>query len=167
MADLSIRKAGLADVPAIHRLIQEASKSVPVIPRSQYEIYSTLRDFFVYDDGNGCQGCCALHITWHDLAEIKSLVVVEAARGAGAGRRLIEACLEEARALCISRVFALTSIPDFFLKIGFSETQKETLPQKIWGECVRCPKFPNCDETAVAIDTGVRLCVDIPLPVLT
>ncbi|MBN1867196.1 N-acetyltransferase [Candidatus Sumerlaeota bacterium] len=167
MANAHIRKAGLADVPAIHGLIQEASKTVPVIPRSQFEIYSMLRDFFVFDEGRGCQACCALHITWHDLAEVKSLVVDESLRGRGIGRDLVQACLDEARTLQVSQVFALTNVTDFFLKMGFSRTEKENLPQKIWGECVRCPKFPNCDETAVILDTGATLDTDIPLPRLT
>jgi len=151
----TIRKALPSDVPAIHRLIDEASKVVPVIPRSHFEIYADLRDFFVFDEGNGAQACCALHITWHDLAEVKSLVVAEALRGRGIGRRLVEAAVEEARALGIARVFALTNVADFFKRLGFVPADKHTLPQKIWGECVRCPRFPDCDEVAVIFHTGV------------
>jgi len=150
----AIRKARTADVPAIHRLIEDASKTVPVIARSHFELYQTLRDFHVWDEGRGVQGCCALHVTWHDLAEVKSLVVDEALRGRGVGRALVLTCVEEARTLDLPRVFALTAIPDFFAKLGFVRVERDTLPHKIWGECVRCPKFPNCDETAVTLDTG-------------
>ncbi|HUT24680.1 MAG TPA: N-acetyltransferase [Sumerlaeia bacterium] len=154
MPNNAIRKASLADVPTIHRLIAEAAKTTPVIPRSQAEIYETLRDLFVYDEGDGVRGCCALHITWKDLAEVKSLAVDPAFHGRGIGSALARACLEEARSFGLPRVFALTAIPEFFTRLGFDRIEKSELPHKIWGECVRCPKFPDCDEEAVLIQLG-------------
>jgi amino-acid N-acetyltransferase len=153
MSEPTIRKARLDDVPLIHNLIMEASKKAAVIPRSQAELYETLRDFFVCDEGNGPVGCCALHITWQDLAEVKSLAVREEFRGKGIARALVNACLEEGRVFGVARIFALTAVADFFLKIGFVKIPKEELPQKVWGECVRCPKFPNCDEDAILYRT--------------
>jgi amino-acid N-acetyltransferase len=156
MPDDAIRKARPADVPAIHRLIDAASKDQPVIPRTHFEIYASLRDFLVYDDGRGAQGCVALHITWHDLAEVRSLVVDAALRGRGIGKRLTLAAVEEAKSLGLARVFALTNVADFFRKLGFVETDRHELPQKIWKDCVACPRFPDCDETAVLYLTGVK-----------
>lgn len=147
-----IRKAALADVPAIHKMLSAAARDSSIIPRSKAEIYETLRDFHVVDAGDGCQGCCALHITWEDLAEVKSLAVADALKGQGYGRALVAACLEEARAYGLPKVFALTGIPDFFVRMGFRLIEKSELPHKVWGECVRCPKFPDCDEEAVRID---------------
>ena len=167
MPDVAIRKARPADVPAIHDLIEAAAETVPVIRRSHFELYSMLRDFVVCDDDAGVGGCCALHVTWHDLAEVKSLVVGESLRGRGVGTRLVEACVDEARQIGIARVFALTDSPGFFDRLGFAEIEKHELPHKIWGECVRCSKFPDCDETAVMLDTGVPAATSPDMPRLT
>jgi amino-acid N-acetyltransferase len=152
MPERSIRKARLDDVLTIHNLLVEAAKSTPVIARSQAALYETLRDFYVFDEGEGVLGCCALHITWGDLAEIKSLSVDDACQGRGVGKVLVEACLEEARGLRLQRVFALTAVVRFFEKLGFRLIDKHDLPHKVWGDCMNCPKFPDCDESAVQIN---------------
>ena len=90
-----------------------------------------------------------LHIAWSDLAEVKSLAVSEEHRRQGLGEALVKACLEEAGRLRIPNIFALTYVKAFFEKCGFVEEDKSTLPHKIWGECYRCPKFPDCDESAL------------------
>jgi amino-acid N-acetyltransferase len=146
---LTIRKAKIADIRSIHRLINEYAKKGEMIPRSLNDLYENIRDVFVCEDGGDIKGACALHILWEDLAEIRSLSVKPDSQGAGIGRRLVRACMKEAEKLGIKRIFALTYHADFFKKIGFAEIDKSELPQKIWGECLRCPKFPECDETAV------------------
>jgi len=123
-----------------------------MLPRSLNEIYENLRDYAVMVNASAPDtilGCCALHVTWNDLAEIKSLAVSEAAQGRGVGRQLVEHCVAEARELMISRVFALSYKPGFFEKLGFVRIDKEQLPRKIWGECVNCSKFMECDETCL------------------
>ena len=108
-----------------------------------------VRDFFIYEADNVVLGCCALHVTWVDLAEIKSLAVADEAQGKGIGRRLLDACLEDARRLAIEKVFALTYKSEFFQKMGFQQIEKRELPHKVWLECVQCVKFPDCNEVAV------------------
>jgi len=161
-----IRKANPRDVPVIYKYIDNASRTARVIARTHYELYANVRDFFVFDEGNGVQGCCALHVTWHDLAEVKSLVVDPSLRGRGIGKYLVEAALDEARELKLQRVFALTNVEGFFQKLGFQIVDKHELPQKIWGECVRCPNFPDCDEIAVVYHTGIPADSSISLPTL-
>ncbi len=118
------------------------------------ELYDHLRDYFILDSepGHNFQGVCGLGICWEDLAEIKGLAVAEEARGRGFGARLVEACLEEARVLGLKKVFTLTYVPQFFEKLGFEEVKKSNLPHKIWMDCMKCPKFPDCDETALMIE---------------
>lgn len=154
MIDLYVRKARMQDVKTIHSLLMERAKLHELLPRSFSELYSHLRDFFVLADKNGPEvyGCCALSITWEDLAEVRSLVVDTSARNGGWGRRLLEACLSEAVTLGIYRVFTLTYIPDFFAKQGFRLVEKDVLPQKVWADCIHCVKFPECDEIAMLMD---------------
>jgi amino-acid N-acetyltransferase len=101
---------------------------------------------------NRIYGVCGLGICWEELAEIRSLAVSVDEQGKGFGSRLVMACLEEARSLGLSKVFALTYVPGFFVRFGFKEVEKLVLPHKIWADCLKCHKFPNCDETAVMLD---------------
>lgn len=149
-----IRKAKIPDVRAIHTLLlrQEDHESL-VLPRSFSQLYSHLRDFFVVEEDGEIIGCVALSITWADLAEIRSLVVSKDSRGSGLGRKLVEAALSEALTLGIYSIFTLTEVPGFFERMGFAYTEMENLNQKIWADCLNCPRFPDlCNETAMTIE---------------
>lgn len=149
---VKIRKAMMKDAKKIHAVIKDRTRDAMVLPRPLNSIYSHLRDFFVAESPEGeILGCCALAISWDNLAEVRSLVVVPEARGANIGARMVEACLQEALALGINEVFALTNIDKFFAKLGFEETDKNILPQKIWADCINCPLFPDCDEVPMVI----------------
>jgi len=142
----------MEDVEAIHALVTEFARRDSMLPRSRAELYDSLRDYQVAVAAGRVVGCGALVIAWKNLGEIRSLAVAEEFQRQGTGRRLVEACLAEARRLGIQRVFALTNHPAFFKHLGFVPVAKETLPHKIWADCIKCPKFPDCDEEAVAID---------------
>ncbi len=146
---MKIRKARISDIKNIHKLVNEFAKKEEMLPRSLNDLYESMRDIFIYENNGDIKGVCALHILWDDLAEIRSLAVAEGARGKGIGKKLLNICLKEAKQLGVKRVFALTYQPDFFKKHGFMDIDKAKLPQKIWGDCLRCPRFPECDEDAV------------------
>lgn len=147
-----VRKARLTDVKDIYKLIEIFAAKGEMLHRPLTDIYDDLRDFYVYEENGAVIGTCALHICWDDIGEIRSLTVIENAAGKGIGRLLLNACIDEARSLGIPKVFALTYKPGFFEKMGFKPIVKEALPHKVWGECIRCFKFPNCDENAVIIE---------------
>jgi amino-acid N-acetyltransferase len=98
-------------------------------------------------------GTCAIHVSWENLAEIRSLAVEAGFTKKGVGRALVENCLAEAKELGISRVFVLTYKKDFFEKRGFGVIDKADLPHKIWSDCLKCVEFPNCDEIAMIKET--------------
>lgn len=152
--NLHIRKASLGDVKKIHRLLMDWADRRMLLPRPLTQLYTHLRDFFVIcsinDQGEETLlGCCALTIFWEDLAEIRSLAVNPETCGLGLGRLLMDAAVAEARELGLARLFALTYQEAFFVKMGFSVVSKDSLPQKVWTDCINCPQFPNCDEIAV------------------
>ena len=150
-----IKKAAIQDVSEIHSLLLKYSKYGGILPRSYSELYSHLRDFFVLVRRKDLKvrGCCALTITWSNLAEIRSLVVDESCRGMGWGKRLVDTCLSEALTLGIYKVFVLTTVPEFFRKLGFKEINRDLLPQKVWSDCMKCPKFPDaCDEIPMIME---------------
>jgi amino-acid N-acetyltransferase len=147
---MKIRKAKTKDVKAIHRLVNSFAEKHEMIPRSLNDLYENLRDLLVCEEDGNIRGACALHVLWDDLAEIRSLAVQKEAHRKGVGRLLVRKALRDAKALGVERVFALTYHPEYFMKsFGFREIDKASLPQKIWGDCLRCHKFPECDETAV------------------
>jgi len=144
-----IEKAKIEDAKDIQKLINHFAERGDMLPRPLSEIYETMRDFFVVRMGNQIVACAALHIAWSDMAEIKSLAVDTPHQKTHIGENLVKACLNEAKELGIQNVFVLTYAKHFFEKCGFVEKDRASLPHKIWGECYRCPKFPNCDETAM------------------
>ncbi|MCS7164464.1 MAG: N-acetyltransferase [Thermodesulfovibrio sp.] len=152
---MKIRKATVSDVKSIHRLINEFAKKGEMLPRSLNELYENIRDFLIAEENGEIKGVCALHILWEDLAEIRSLAVKKDSQKKGIGSLLVKKSLNEAKKLGVKRVFVLTYIPEFFKKKGFKEFDKSKLPQKIWGDCIRCPKFPECDEVALIYEIKV------------
>jgi amino-acid N-acetyltransferase len=145
-----IRKAIIGDVGRIQALVNHYASKETMLGLSLSEIYDQIRDFTVAEGPRrSLIGVCALHVIWDDLAEIRSLAVDPKIRRRGVGRSLVEHCLEEARGLQIPKVFALTYQAEFFRRIGFERVDKGELPHKVWRDCLKCTKFPNCDETAV------------------
>jgi len=147
-----IRKAAINDVKDIQELINFYAKKDKMLPRSVNELYENIRDFFVYEKNGKVAGGVALHISWEDLAEIKSLAVAESKQKQKIGTALVDAGLEDAKRLKVKRVFALTYVPKFFEKLGFKKVEHSELPHKIWSECIRCVKFPDCEEVALVKD---------------
>jgi amino-acid N-acetyltransferase len=146
---LVLEKAKISDAPQIHKLVNCFAEKGDMLPRALSEIYENVRDFFIVREKGKVIACAALHIYWSDLAEIRAVAVNEDSRNQGMGAYLVETCLEEARELGIPAVFCLTYKSAFFEKSGFCKVDKTELPRKIWAECYRCPKFPDCDEVSL------------------
>ena len=147
-----IRKATIEDIKDMQELINFYAKADRMLPRSLNELYENIRDFFIYEEDGKVFGCCALHVAWENLAEIKSLAVDESKQKKGIGAMLVKQALEDAKKLKVKKVFALTYVPLFFEKLGFKRIEHAELPHKIWSECIKCIKFPDCAENALALD---------------
>lgn len=146
---MNIRKAKIKDSIQIQKLINNYADQNKMLPRSISEIYENIRDFWVVEEDNNIAGCVAFHVIWEDLGEVKSLAVSKQCTSKGIGKQLIEKCIEDAKQLEVKKVFALTYIPKYFENFGFKEIPKENLPHKIWSECIKCAKFPDCGEIAM------------------
>lgn len=147
-----IRKAQIADVKDIQKLLMTFANRGDMLSRSLSELYESLRDFYVVEEEGVILGVAALHVVWEDLAEVRSVAVVEDSGRRGIGSRLVQACIAEAREIGLKRIFCLTYKPEFFAKHGFRLVDKAELPHKVWGDCIKCPKFPDCDENAMILD---------------
>jgi amino-acid N-acetyltransferase len=148
-ADMKVDRARVTDANSMHRLISHFADKGEMLPRALSEIYDGIRDYFVVRKGGRLIGCAALQVTWADLAEVRSLAVDEKEQNQKIGSLLIQACLNDAKELGIPKVFCLVRKPAFFKRHGFRSIDKKELPQKVWAECYRCPKFPDCDEVAL------------------
>lgn len=159
----AIRKAKISDATKIKKTVDTYAKKEVMLFRPIYAVYADIRDFFVAEKSGKIIGCCALNILGKEykpgrhgsvLAEVKSLAVLDKYQGKGVGTKLVQSCIKEARKMEIEKLFALTIEPnlEFFKKMGFKETKKSKLPQKIWQECANCPRFPKeCNEIALTL----------------
>ena len=147
-----IRAATIADVPTIHYLLETYAAKGNLLPRSINELYRHLRDFFVIEVNGKIAAIGALEIFTEDLGEVRSLVVADEFERRGLGRLMVQRIVAEARQIGLRRLMALTYVPAFFHKLDFQTVGIDTLPEKVWGVCVKCYKFNNCDETAVVLE---------------
>lgn len=144
-----LRKATITDIKPIQALINGFARQDLMLPRSLNELYENIRDFWVVEHQGRLCASAALHISWDDLAEIKSVAVSKSLQRTGVGSRLVKACIEEAATLGVKKLFVLTYQPEFFRSLGFKKISHSALPHKVWAECINCPKFPGCDEIAL------------------
>lgn len=150
---MKIRKATLKDIPQIYKIINDFSSQDLMLPRSLNQLYENIRDFWVCENNGKVYGCCSLHVIWKDLAEIRSLAVIQSEQNKGIGTKLVETALKEAEDLKIEKIFTLTKLIKFFEKFGFKKVSKKALPRKIWSECINCHKFPDyCDEVPLVLE---------------
>lgn len=147
-----LRKAQISDVKEIQKLLTYFAGRGDMLSRSLSELYESLRDFYIIEEDGKLLGTSALHIVWEDLAEIRSVAVSEDAGRRGIGTKVVQACIDEGREIGLRRLFCLTYKPDFFAKFGFRIVDKSELPHKVWGDCMKCVKFPDCDEIAMILD---------------
>ena len=149
---LTVRQATMRDVDAMLEIINEYASKGMMLPRTKLSVCENLQSFVVAHDGESVVGVAGLHILWEDLAEIRSLAISERAQGMGAGKKLVLHLVEQCRMLGIKRVLALTYQKAFFEKCGFWIVAKESLPQKVWKDCINCSKLPMCDEIAMIFE---------------
>ena len=151
---VKVEKARISDIKQMHKLINDYANKGEMLARPLSELYESIRDFLVIREEERVVACAALHVSWEDLAEIRSVAVAEDKKMTGLGASLVKACVKEAEALGIKDVFCFTYKPEFFKRQGFADIEKTELPRKVWTDCFRCPKFPNCDEIALIYHTG-------------
>ena len=146
---MTIRQATMSDVDQMLEIVNQYAQQGLMLPRTKLSVCENLQSFVVAHDGQDVLGVAGLHILWEDLAEIRSLAISENAKGMGVGKRLVLHLVEQCKKLGINRVLALTYQKEFFDKCGFHIVAKETLPQKVWKDCINCSKLPMCDEIAM------------------
>ncbi len=149
-----VRKAEIADVPAMHSIINHYAEEQLMLPKTRLQLYENLRDYSVAVDPSDARtvlGCGALHFYWEDLAEIRAVSVLPDLKQTGIGTRIVEALIEEGRSYGLERIFVFTYVPQFFGRFGFVQVEHRIMPLKVYNECFHCPKFNTCDELAMVL----------------
>lgn len=147
--ETTIRRARLDDATTIHELLAHYASREKLLPRAESDIYQALREFLVAEVDGQVVGCAALQIFTRELGEIRSLAVKPGFQGHRLGSGLVTALERDAVNLGLTRLMALTYEVDFFNRLGYHVVEMKRLPEKVWGACINCPKFRNCDEIAV------------------
>ena len=150
---IEIRRAKISDVDTIYDLIYLYSEQKIVLPRTKESLVQQIFSFFVAVVDGKVVGCASLAILDRELAEIRSLVVGQSVKRLGVGKLLVEQIIKETKRLEINKLISLTYQVEFFQKCGFEVTVKDNMPQKVWKDCIHCPKLHNCDEIAMIIYT--------------
>ncbi|MDD3595475.1 N-acetyltransferase [Sulfuricurvum sp.] len=150
MSTITYKKPTLLDIPAMQELVAPEIESGVILPRSNDEIATNIRSYFLALDGEALVGFVALHIHSPLLAEVRSMIIATDYRGKNIGTTLVENACEEGRRLGLKEVLALTYQQHFFERLGFIEIPKETIPEhKIWADCIKCKHFPVCNEVSL------------------
>ena len=150
-----IENATMDDCEAILKLVNKNADKGLMLPKTPYMIYKNITNFLVWKERGRVVGCCRLAIVWNDLAEIASLAISKSYQGKGIGKKLVQACLQKAQDLKIKQVFVLSYQVEFFKKCGFKEVPRESLPYKVFGDCLNCPKVNCCDEKALILPLDI------------
>ncbi|ATX81565.1 N-acetylglutamate synthase [Mariprofundus ferrinatatus] len=161
-----IRSAAAGDVDAILSLLKPFAEKNIILERDKDNIFQHLQEFLVAEYDDRLAGVVCVHIYGEKLAEVRSLVVDPAYQKHGVGRLLVEGCEKWAKGLGVAKLFALTYVTGFFLKLGYRIVSKESLPHKVWTVCVHCARFADCDEIAVEkmlADTPIRPVAVMPI----
>ena len=158
------RKATFNDIESIFSLVNDYASDGIMLARSRNTLFETLRDMVVAVDEETKEvvGVGGLHVVWDRMAEVRTMAISPAHTRRGIGAEIVKRLLEEGRALGVTMFFTLTYKPGFFQTLGFHTVTKETLPPKVWKDCIDCPKFPNCDEIALIRDEDGAAGQDIP-----
>jgi len=152
--EVCLRRATMRDVEPMMDLINGLAADGLMLPRSPASIVEKIRDFIVATVDGEFAGCGALAIIWTDIAEVRSIAVAPRFQKLGLGRRLAQFLIDEAEELEVARVMAFTYVTGFFEKLGFAVVEHESLPHKVFTDCLKCPKFHKCDEVAVVKELG-------------
>ena len=137
MPDVLVRPARAADIRTIREIVRPLAESRVLVSKDAVTYSEALQESRAAELDGVVVGCGALHVMWEDLAEIRTLAVRPEAKGSGVGGRLLDALVEDARALGLSRLFCLTFEVDFFARHGFEVIEGQAVDPAVYAELVR------------------------------
>ncbi len=168
MTMVTFRRAHISDAPAIHKLISDNLEVGHLLPRTMDDVVGHAPRFIVAEFDRRVIGCAELAPLSAKVAEVRSLVVDQSARGNRIGPRLLTELASAAVAQGFSTLCALTHQPSHFVKLGFTIVPHMWVPEKIAHDCTTCPLFRRCGQYAVTLPLrdGVQIRPEQPAAVI-
>jgi len=146
---VEIRPARTQDIPGIRTLIDTYTLGGRLLNKETVMLYEDVQEFTVAVEGNEVVGCGALHVLWEDLAEVRTVAVLDRLKGQGVGHKILETIIDRARAVGVARIFCLTFETEFFSRHGFQEIHGTPVDPDVYTELLR------------SYDTGVAEFLDL------
>ena len=134
---MEIRSARTSDIKGIRKLIDTYAIGGRLLTKETVTLYESVQEFTVAIEDNEVVGCGALHVLWEDLAEVRTVAVLERLRGKGLGHQIMQAIEERAGAIGVKRIFCLTFETQFFGRHGFEEIQGTPVDADVYAELLR------------------------------
>jgi amino-acid N-acetyltransferase len=134
---MEIRSAKTSDIKGIRALIDTYAIGGRLLTKETVTLYESVQEFTVAIENNEVVGCGALHVLWEDLAEVRTVAVVESLRGTGVGHQIMQAIEDRARSIGVKRIFCLTFETQFFGRHGFEEIQGTPVEADVYAELLR------------------------------
>jgi amino-acid N-acetyltransferase len=134
---MEIRSARTSDIKGIRTLIDTYAIGGRLLTKETVTLYESVQEFTVAIENNEVVGCGALHVLWEDLAEVRTVAVLERLRGKGVGHQIMQAIEERAGAIGVKRIFCLTFETEFFGRHGFEEIQGTPVDADVYAELLR------------------------------
>ena len=134
---MEIRPARTSDIKGIRTLIDTYAVGKRLLTKETVTLYESVQEFSVAIENGEVVGCGALHVLWEDLAEVRTVAVIERLRGTGVGHQLMQAIEKRAREIGVRRIFCLTFETTFFGRHGFEEIQGTPVEADVYAEMLR------------------------------
>ena len=134
---IEIRPARTSDVKGIRKLIDLYAPQRRILSKETVTLYESVQEFVVAADGDSIVGCGALHVLWEDVAEVRTVAVIEELRGKGVGHQILEKLIERAKMVGVKKLFCLTFETEFFGRHGFTEIQGAPVEPEVYQQLLR------------------------------
>jgi amino-acid N-acetyltransferase len=135
--DLVVRPARTSDIKKIRSIVDSYADQRRLLSKETVTLYEGVQEFTVAEVNGEVVGCGALHVLWEDLAEVRTVAVIESMQGKGIGHAILESILNKAKEIGVKKVFCLTFETKFFGSHGFNEIQGAPVEPDVYAQLLR------------------------------
>lgn len=132
-----VRPAKTSDVKKIRAIVDTYAVERKLLSKETVTLFESVQEFVVAESDGEVVGCGALHVLWEDIAEVRTVAVVEQMHGKGIGHLILENILARAKVVGVKKVFCLTFETKFFGSHGFKEIQGAPVDPEIYTQLLR------------------------------
>ena len=132
-----VRPAKTSDIKKVRSIVDSFAAQRRLLSKETVTLFEAVQEFTVAEVDGEVVGCGALHVLWEDLAEVRTVAVVESMHGKGIGHAILENILNKAKEIGVKKVFCLTFETKFFGSHGFTEIQGTPVEPDVYAQLLR------------------------------